>query len=174
MERTTAIIAAAEDPADMRRRMGAAALEMDAAPDASGQSQWRATVAARLPSQSWPERTVLIVAVNARTGEPVVFDRHSGVGLADAVAASCANGFGVQPLHCRRQPVHRRRLPTQRECRSGRRVRAGARAVTTWRQVTGTGGVGHASRRSGRRTSRRRQRSRNDLAGQQLPRRIRQ
>src|SRR5512132_1206944 len=31
MERTSGIIAAAENPADMRRRMGAAALEMDAA-----------------------------------------------------------------------------------------------------------------------------------------------
>ncbi|HEX3426256.1 MAG TPA: patatin-like phospholipase family protein, partial [Acidimicrobiales bacterium] len=31
------------------------------------------------------------------TGEPVVFDRHCGVDLADAVAASCANGFGVPP-----------------------------------------------------------------------------
>src|SRR6202162_2017976 len=93
MERTSGIIGAAEDAADMRRRMGAAALEMDAAPDGSGQTQWRATVAARLPSQRWPERTVLIVAVNAHTGEPVVFDRHSGVDLAAAVAASCANGF---------------------------------------------------------------------------------
>ena len=81
----------------MRRRMGAAALEMDAASDGSGQARWRATVAARLPSQRWPERTVLIVAVDAHTGEPVVFDRHSGVDLADAVAASCANGFGVPP-----------------------------------------------------------------------------
>ena len=97
MERTSGIIGAAEDAADMRRRMGAAALEMDAAPDSSGQTQWRATVAARLPSQRWPERTVLIVAVNAHTGEPVVFDRQSGVDLADAVAASCANGFGVPP-----------------------------------------------------------------------------
>jgi NTE family protein len=26
-----------------------------------------------------------------------VFDRHSGVDLADTVAASCANGFGVPP-----------------------------------------------------------------------------
>jgi len=40
---------------------------------------------------------VLIVAVDAHTGEPVVFDRHSGVDLADAVAASTANGFGVPP-----------------------------------------------------------------------------
>lgn len=97
MERTSGVIAAAEDAADMRRRMGAAALEMDATSDGSGQTQWRATVAARLPSQRWPERTVLIVAVDAHNGEPVVFDRHSGVDLADAVAASCANGFGVPP-----------------------------------------------------------------------------
>jgi NTE family protein len=93
MERTSAIIAAAEDAADMRRRMGTAALERDAASDGSGQTRWRATVAARLPSQHWPERTVLITTVDAHTGEPVVFDRHSGVDLVDAVAASCASGF---------------------------------------------------------------------------------
>jgi NTE family protein len=97
MERTGAIIAAAKDAADMRRRMGAAALEMDAASDGSAQAQWRATVAARLPSQRWPQQPMLIVAVDAHTGEPVVFGRHSGVELADAVAASCANGFGVPP-----------------------------------------------------------------------------
>jgi NTE family protein len=97
MEITNEIIGAAEDAADMRRKMGAAALEMDAASGNTGQTQWRATVAARLPSQHWPERAVLIVAVDARTGEPVVFDRSSGVDLVDAVAASCANGFGVPP-----------------------------------------------------------------------------
>jgi NTE family protein len=97
MERTGAIIAAGKDAVDMRRRMGAAALEMDAASDGSAQAQWRATVAARLPSQRWPQQPMLIVAVDAHTGEPVVFDRHSGVELADAVAASCANGFGVPP-----------------------------------------------------------------------------
>ncbi len=96
MERTSGIIAAAEDAADMRRRMGAAALEMDAASGSSGQTQRRAAVAARLPSQQWPQRPMLIVAVDARTGEPVVFDRHSGVDLVDAVTASCA-GPGVPP-----------------------------------------------------------------------------
>jgi NTE family protein len=90
MERTSRIIAAAEDAADMRRRLGATALEMAAASDGSG--RWRATVAARLPSQRWPERTMLITAVDAHTGEPVVFDRHSGVDLVDAVAASTASG----------------------------------------------------------------------------------
>jgi NTE family protein len=97
MEITGEIIGAAEDAEDMRRRMGAAALEMDAASGSSAQMQWRATVAARLPSQHWPRRSLLIVAVDAHTGEPVVFDRYSGVDLVDAVAASCANGFGVPP-----------------------------------------------------------------------------
>jgi len=93
MERMRAIIAAARDAADMRRRMGAVALEKDAASDGSGQTRWRATVATRLPSQHWPLRTMLITAVDAHTGEPVVFDRHSGVDLVDAVAASCASAF---------------------------------------------------------------------------------
>jgi NTE family protein len=96
MERTSAIIAAAEDAADMRRRMGAAALEMDGASDGSGQTRWRATVAARLPSQLWPQGRMLITAVDAQTGEPVVFDRHSGVDLVDAVAASCASAFAYR------------------------------------------------------------------------------
>jgi NTE family protein len=97
MERTSRIFGAAEDAADMRRRMGAAALEMDAGSDGSWQTRWRATVAARLPSQRWPQRTVLITAVDAHTGGPVVFDRHSGVDLADAVAASCSSGtsYGI-------------------------------------------------------------------------------
>jgi NTE family protein len=92
LERIRRIIASARDVADMRRRMGAAAIDLDAASDGSWQTQWRATVAARLPSQRWPDRTVRITAVDAQTGEPVVFDRHSGVDLADAVAASCSSG----------------------------------------------------------------------------------
>ncbi|MGA9920401.1 MAG: patatin-like phospholipase family protein [Candidatus Dormiibacterota bacterium] len=98
MEITGEIIGAAEDVTDMRRRMGAAALEMDASSGSCGQTQWRATVAARLPTQHWPQRPLLIVAVDAHTGEPIVFDRHGGVELVDAVAASCANGFGVAPF----------------------------------------------------------------------------
>jgi NTE family protein len=97
LERMSRIIAAAEDAADMRRRMGAAALDADAESDGSGTPRWRATVAARLPSQRWPDRAVLITAVDAHTGEPVVFDRHSGVDLVDAVAASTAGGpaYGI-------------------------------------------------------------------------------
>ncbi|MCY0903650.1 patatin-like phospholipase family protein [Arthrobacter sp. H14-L1] len=96
MEKIRKIIASAENATDMRRRMGAAALYLDAASD-SWQTWWRATVASRLPSPHWPKRALLITAVEAHTGEPVVFDRHSGVDLADAVAASCASGrpYGI-------------------------------------------------------------------------------
>ncbi len=93
LERTGRIIAAAESPADMRRRLGAAALELDAASDGSGSAWWRAAVTARLPSRHWPERPLLVTAVDARTGDPVVFDRHSGVELVDAVAASTSSGL---------------------------------------------------------------------------------
>jgi NTE family protein len=81
------IIGSARDASDMRRRMGAAALELDDS-DGSSRTRWRDVVAARLPSRHWPQQPVLITAVDARTGEPVVFDRHSGVDLVDAVAAS--------------------------------------------------------------------------------------
>ena len=91
MERLTRIIAASADPADLRRRMGEAALETDDTADGSG--RWRSIVAARLPRQEWPAQRVLITAVDARTGDPAVFDRHSGIDLVDAVAASCSSGF---------------------------------------------------------------------------------
>ena len=93
LARMSKIIASAGNPADLRRTLGAAALDLDAASDGSWSTQWRATVATRLPNSRWPQRKVLITAVDAQTGEPAVFDRHSGVDLTDAVAASCASGL---------------------------------------------------------------------------------
>lgn len=92
LDRTNRIIAAARDAADMRRRMSAAALELDAASDGAGAARWGTITASRLPANRWPDRSVLITAVDARTGEPVVFDRSSGVELVDAVAASTSSG----------------------------------------------------------------------------------
>lgn len=94
LARTDRIIAAAHDAADMRRRLGVAALDLAADYDPS--DRWRATVAARLTSPRWPDRRLLITAVNAHTGDPVVFDRDSGMDLVDAVAASCASGFAYR------------------------------------------------------------------------------
>src|SRR6185312_2660643 len=50
----------------------------------------RAVIAHRLPSHDWPDRRLEITAIDVVTGERVLFDRHSGVSLVDAVAASCA------------------------------------------------------------------------------------
>ncbi|UAJ77805.1 patatin-like phospholipase family protein [Leifsonia sp. ZF2019] len=95
LERTDALIAAASDPADMRRRIGADALELAAANPAL-RDRWRSTVAARFPGHDWPERRLLLTAVDARSGEPIVFDRASGVDLVDAVAASTSGVAGYR------------------------------------------------------------------------------
>jgi NTE family protein len=92
IERTARLIAVAADPADMRRRLGAAALEQAEESGETWAARWRATVATRLPGQAWPTQRLLITAVDAATGEPVGFDQHSGVDLVDAVAASCSSG----------------------------------------------------------------------------------
>jgi NTE family protein len=88
-ERMRAIGAAATSAADLRRAMGAFGLESDAILG-PGAAQRRATVAARLPRPEWPDRPMIVVAVNAHTGEVAAFDRGSGVDLVDAVTASTA------------------------------------------------------------------------------------
>ncbi len=50
----------------------------------------RDVIAQRLPSHEWPDRALRLTAIDVVTGELVVFDTNSGVGLVDAVAASCA------------------------------------------------------------------------------------
>ena len=88
-ERMRAIGAAATSSADLQRAMGAFGLECDPILE-PGAEQRRATVAARLPSQEWPDRPMTIVAVDAYTGEVAAFDRESAVDLVDAVTASTA------------------------------------------------------------------------------------
>ncbi len=89
-----AIIAASSDAADMRRRLGAASIALSDG-DPEDQRRWRDIVTRRLPAASWPRRRVLITAIDADSGEPVAFDRDSGVDLVDAVAASTSNGSGA-------------------------------------------------------------------------------
>ncbi|MFI7696866.1 patatin-like phospholipase family protein [Nonomuraea sp. NPDC049655] len=80
------ILAGAHDRDELHRRIGAWALE---APTV-GEPERRAAVASRLPETDWPERPLVLVALDAATGETRLFDRASGVGLVDAVTASCA------------------------------------------------------------------------------------
>jgi NTE family protein len=76
----------AADVREVRARVGARALAAGTVPEADR----RAIIAARLPTQEWPDRPLLVTAVDAHTGDDIVFDRASGVPLVDAIAASCA------------------------------------------------------------------------------------
>jgi NTE family protein len=97
-ERMRAIGAAATSAADLRRAMGAFGLESDAILGPAAAEQRRGMVAARLPRLEWPDRPMIVVAVNAHTGELAAFDRDSGVELADAVTAATALP-GMVPTH---------------------------------------------------------------------------
>jgi NTE family protein len=80
---------AREGPGDavaVLKRFGAVALRLPA----DSQETRREMIAAALPSHTWPERRLLIVAVDVESGERRAFDRSSGVDLIDAVAASGA------------------------------------------------------------------------------------
>jgi NTE family protein len=68
------------------RRIGAVAAGTETVPEVVR----RQVIAQRLLSHEWPERALRVTAIDIATGELVVFDRESGVGLVDAVAASCA------------------------------------------------------------------------------------
>lgn len=69
-----------------RVRLGKFALAARTVPE----SDRIAVIEERLPVKKWPERGLLITAVEVTTGEFKVFDRDSGVSLVNAVAASCA------------------------------------------------------------------------------------
>jgi NTE family protein len=88
-ERMRAISAAATSAADLQRAMGAFGLECDPVLGSTA-GQHRAVVAARLPTHEWSARPMVVVAINAHTGEVVTFDRDSGVDLVDAVTAGTA------------------------------------------------------------------------------------
>jgi NTE family protein len=76
----------AKTPEDGRKRIGAFAAKASTGPE----SVWIDSFGARLPDHSWPERRLLVTAVDIDSGEFRVFDRDSGVDLVHAVAASCA------------------------------------------------------------------------------------
>ncbi len=73
-------------PAEFRRRIGRIARNAETPPAAAR----REVIKARLGVREWPERPLLITAVDTDSGELRVFDDTSGVSLVDAVTASCA------------------------------------------------------------------------------------
>jgi len=74
------------DKRRLRARIGRMAVEMG-----TGDVQERRRIIAdRLPSHDWPSIPLAVSAIDALSGEQRWLDRGSGVGLVDAVAASCA------------------------------------------------------------------------------------
>jgi NTE family protein len=84
--RMTWIMLTSPDQVRARARIGAMAGRASTVAEADR----RAVLAARLPAADWPERPLQITAVDATSGEFVVFDRAGQASLLDAVTASCA------------------------------------------------------------------------------------
>jgi NTE family protein len=82
----TAMLTPNTTTAEKLQKVGAVALSTATVTEAVR----RDVIARRLPSHDWPDRVLRISAIDTATGELVAFDRDSGVGLVDAVAASCA------------------------------------------------------------------------------------
>ena len=154
-QRMRAIGAAATSAAELRRAMGAFGLESDSILG-PGAGQRRAMVAARLPRAEWPDRPMIVVAVDAHTGELAAFDRS---------------------LHQRWRALQRKRRPCLRL-----RERRGALAVRrTEPDTTGTGrGPGRPGRgpaqisgrspsKPGRGPAQARQPRRGDHTGRRFP-----
>ncbi len=80
------IMSTSRDPVRARARVGHWALAARTMPEAGR----RKVIEARLPASDWPARNLKITAVDARTGESMVFDSAGDAGLVDAVGASCA------------------------------------------------------------------------------------
>ncbi|MFJ2863876.1 patatin-like phospholipase family protein [Kitasatospora sp. NPDC087314] len=83
------------EPGEARHRVGRLAL------DSTGPEADEALIAGRaalIGADVWPQRRLLITAVDAATGEPVVWDRDSGVPLVHAVAASSAFPGAAPPV----------------------------------------------------------------------------
>ncbi|GAB2720951.1 patatin-like phospholipase family protein [Kitasatospora kifunensis] len=80
------LLAEFTDRTELRKQVGRLARDAETVSPAAR----REVIEGRLPVHAWPEWSLALVAVDADSGEPRLFDRASGVGLVDAVAASCA------------------------------------------------------------------------------------
>jgi NTE family protein len=75
---------------EFRRRVGALALQAERTGATPTEQQRLDVIGSRLVSTGWPQRRLVVTAVDAATGEFRPFDRESGEPLVAAVAASCA------------------------------------------------------------------------------------
>ena len=75
---------------EFRRRVGALALAAEKAGLTPSEQERLDVIGSRLVGTEWPDRPLVLTAVDAETGEFSAFDRDSCVPLLKAVAASCA------------------------------------------------------------------------------------
>ncbi len=85
-----ALLRSRRNDVEFRRRVGALALAAEKAGLTPTEQERLDVIGSRLVTAEWPERALVITAVDAETGEFHAFDRASGVPLLQAVAASCA------------------------------------------------------------------------------------
>ncbi|MFI0453841.1 patatin-like phospholipase family protein [Actinomadura sp. 6N118] len=86
LARSAWAVLSSREPAQVGARLGRMALNARTAPEA----ERAAVMRARLPVHDWPDRPLLVTAVDAATGAFTVFDRTGEATLLEAVGASCA------------------------------------------------------------------------------------
>jgi len=138
------VMSTSRDPVRARARIGHWALAARTMPEAGR----RKVFEARLPVSDWPAKVLKVTAVDARTGEFVVFDSAGDAGLVDAVGASCraqaaaGRGAGQHAPRCRTagpgpMPSHLAAstaappCPVRRDLASGRQGRSFAASAAT-------------------------------------------
>ncbi len=85
-----ALLRSRRNDVEFRRRVGGLALAAERSGLTPTEQERLDVIGSRLVTTEWPERPLVITAVDAQTGEFRTFDRTSGVPLVQAVAASCA------------------------------------------------------------------------------------
>jgi NTE family protein len=85
-----AMLLARRDDVAFRRRIGELARTAADIGRIPSEAERRAAIEARLAGAQWPDRALMVTAVDTGSGEFTTFTRGSGVDLVTAVGASCA------------------------------------------------------------------------------------
>ncbi|MBP2706160.1 patatin-like phospholipase family protein [Microbispora sp. RL4-1S] len=82
------------EPAEARRRVGRIAVSASTGGEEVAVARMRSVIG----TAEWPDRPLLIPAVDAETGEAVIWDRHGSASLPEAVAAGTAFPATAPPI----------------------------------------------------------------------------
>ena len=121
LARFAAAVAGVTDQQEMQRAIGGLALDTPTVPESG--AAWRRWPRGCAGARTWPDRAMMLPqAVDAATGEPVIFTRDSGVALGGRGRRQLRGAGHLAAGHDRRSRVHRRRRPVGRQRGPGRRV----------------------------------------------------